>query len=237
MSVRRFTDWEEPDKYDNLYQIKKTQIFLMYNRGYIIPNEELNLLSTSYEEYEEKKKIFTDNLLTVMETKGVLERAAMMCRYTHKDNSSISTLIQYLDIESRSTTVGIDAIKIAIGEGAKVPIATNLILILPGRLTPPASGTIKVTRNTEIFYDDNMRFSPSQHVFNPIYIPLSREETNEFYRKNNIKMTDLPRMTLSDPNAKYNDWDLGTLVRIIRYEDSLKTIGKVSIYYRVVYGN
>ena len=46
----------------------------------------------------------------------------------------------------------------------------------------------------------------------------------------------MPGMSTSDPIVKYNEWKPGTTVRIIRYEDSLKTASKVSVYYRVIYG-
>lgn len=70
----------------------------------------------------------------------------------------------------------------------------------------------------------------TKHYLVPKHELLTEEEKKELLEKYNIKLTDLPRIKISDPAIKHLNPKPGDVVRIIR-ESS--TAG-ISVYYRVV---
>ncbi|MGC9132972.1 MAG: DNA-directed RNA polymerase subunit H [Nanopusillaceae archaeon] len=70
----------------------------------------------------------------------------------------------------------------------------------------------------------------TKHYFVPKHELLTEEEKQELLKKYNIKLSDLPRIKLSDPAIKNLGAKPGDIVRIIR---NSPTAG-VSAYYRVV---
>ena len=78
--------------------------------------------------------------------------------------------------------------------------------------------------------DSKMEIDITKHELVPKHIILSEEEKKKLLKELNIKLSDLPRIKVTDPAIKHLNPKPGDVVKIIRKSP---TAGEY-IYYRVV---
>lgn len=69
-----------------------------------------------------------------------------------------------------------------------------------------------------------------EHKYNPKFELLNEEEINNVLEKFNIKLIDLPKMSLNDPISKLFEAKVNDVFKIVR---NSQTCGE-SVFYRVV---
>jgi len=85
-------------------------------------------------------------------------------------------------------------------------------------------------KNIEVFIQSKMIFNITHHIFVPKHIIISPEEENEVLEKYNTKKGKLPKISKTDPIAKYYGMKTNQVCKIIRNSPE---VGEY-IYYRLV---
>uniref|UniRef100_A0A6B2LIN3 RNA polymerase subunit H/Rpb5 C-terminal domain-containing protein n=1 Tax=Arcella intermedia TaxID=1963864 RepID=A0A6B2LIN3_9EUKA len=113
--------------------------------------------------------------------------------------------------------------------------AQRCIIVLQTKLSAPAKQAIKETTKIgvkmELFLEEELMFNISRHMLVPTHIPLSNEEKNQLLKKYKMKESQIPRLLISDPVAKYYAFESGQVIKIIRPS----TIAGTYVSYRIIY--
>lgn len=84
-------------------------------------------------------------------------------------------------------------------------------------------------KNIEVFTFANLSINIIQHSAQPIFIPLTAEDSKIFLNEIETKKTELPRIGKNDPVSKYFGLKPGQVLKCIRQSPS----DGQSIYYRL----
>jgi DNA-directed RNA polymerase I, II, and III subunit RPABC1 len=119
----------------------------------------------------------------------------------------------------------------------KVIIAYNdesikLILIIKEKENSAVTKELskETYKNVEVFLKKNMVFNVTHHVFVPKHVLLTKDEEDDLLTKYNTVKSKLPKLSKSDPIAKYYGLKTDQVCKIIRKSPE---VGE-SIYYRLV---
>jgi len=83
---------------------------------------------------------------------------------------------------------------------------------------------------TELFWTDILKINITKHILQPTFILLNETEKKEILEKYNIKIQQLPKLSIQDPICKYYKFPKFSVIKIIRKNsDSIN-----SEYYRYV---
>ena len=113
-----------------------------------------------------------------------------------------------------------------------IPKIDSGILIIAGKLTQLAKQRIDEINpiiRVEIFTEGELVVNITKHELVPKHILLSPQEKSELLKRYNIKQSQLPKIFVTDPVAKYHGLTRGDVVKIIRVSE---TAGKY-ITYRI----
>jgi DNA-directed RNA polymerase I, II, and III subunit RPABC1 len=104
----------------------------------------------------------------------------------------------------------------------------HCILIYPVSVTPPAKKHIvKEKLDIELFSEDELTLNISRHKLMPKHQLLSSSEKTELLKISCLKDSQLPKILLTDPMARYLGAKRGNVIRIIRNSE---TAGKCVLY-------
>lgn len=92
----------------------------------------------------------------------------------------------------------------------------NYIIIVPDKLSFDSNVEIQKHKNVQLFSYDFFMFPVIKNVFVPTHILLSKDETEEFLKKRNILIDQLPILRINDPIVKYYGWSINQIIKIIR---------------------
>ena len=108
----------------------------------------------------------------------------------------------------------------------------NLILLLREKENSAVSKELskETYKNVEIFLKKNMIFNITHHVLVPKHIILKKEEEIELLEKYNTTRGKLPKLSKSDPIAKYYGMKSDQICKILRKSPE---VGEY-VYYRLV---
>lgn len=84
--------------------------------------------------------------------------------------------------------------------------------------------------NVEIFKKDELMINIIDHIYVPKHILLNTEEKKQFFEEYIANKTELPKIYISDPVAKYYNAKVGDIFRIIRPSE----VTGECVYYRLV---
>lgn len=191
---------------NELWNVKKTQIEMIQDRGYIIPKEEQWILNEPY-----NKKKFKN----------------LSLNKTYVDNNNIKTYVHYLNLNSDETFNKVLQIinekkinvSILIGE-------TNIIKILLKNYKKYFKNNFETI---QVFTYDELIFNITTHYLSPKYELISKN----FIVPTVASINQLPIMMYNDPIRKYYNWDIGSIIKI-EQEYDLDMINKKDINYCVI---
>lgn len=131
---------------------------------------------------------------------------------------------------SNDTSIGIKSI-LAVNDKMKYARISHCILIYGCSLTPSAKKYLEKTQKSSIeaFAEDDLLTNITKHKMMPKHRVLSPTEKMSFFKLSNLVDSQLPRITVNDPIARYYGMKRGDVVQIIKKSE---TAG-MAVNYRI----
>jgi DNA-directed RNA polymerase I, II, and III subunit RPABC1 len=193
----------------NLFKIRKTVLEMLSDRKYIIPDIE----NITFEQFNIKCDnknidIFIDD--TVIDKKVYIHFHNESKGFSKND---LKNIIQKITNDYEDENI-------------------NLILILKDKENSAITKelTKEIYKNVEIFLKKNLLFNITHHNYVPKHIILTKDEEKELLDKYNSTKSKFPKISKTDPVAKYYGMKPEQICKIIRKSPE---VGEI-FYYRLV---
>jgi len=208
---------DEAETY-KLWRVRKTFIQLCHDRGYVVTQVELD------ETLEQFKKIFGDKPSEKRPSRSNLEVSVF-----HRDDPTDKLAVFFPD----EPKIGIQMIrnfcKRMQGENTH-----HAILVVQSSITLPAKQQlidIAPIYLIEQFCESELLINVTEHELVPKHVLLTAAEKQQLLQRYKINESNLMRILVSDPVARYYGLKRGQVVKIIR---SSETAGR-ALTYRLVW--
>jgi len=196
-----------------MYRVRKTCFKMLHSRGYIVPETEMNMTTTDF------RSRFGD----------VPSREALTILVEKTDDSAEQLFVFFPEDEK----VGVKPIK-TYCERMKGESVLRAIIVVKINLTPFAKQAIReMTQRgykVEYFRDAELLVDITEHKLVPEHSLLSSQQKQELLSRYRLKDTQLPKIQVQDPVARYFGLKIGDVVKIVRPSE---TAGRY-ITYRIV---
>ena len=195
-----------------LYKVWKTLNEMMEDRGYD-KNPDSNM----------SRDEFIQKLSQQQKMNGIFSKTDL-----DDPESSRRTYFEYIpDLKLNMTTISR-----FVSMMRDIPKIDSGILIIAGKLTQQAKQKIDEVNTqirVEVFTEGELVVNITKHELVPKHILLNPDQKNELLKRYNIKQSQLPKIFVTDPVAKYLGLKRGEVVKIVRVSE---TAGKY-ITYRI----
>jgi DNA-directed RNA polymerase I, II, and III subunit RPABC1 len=196
----------------NMFRVRKTCLKMLSKRGYIVPDNELNsTLEQFLVKFGEKPT-----------------REALSILVEKPDDPTDQIFVFFPEDEK----VGVKPIK-TYCQRMKEENVQRAIIVVKINLTPFAKTAVKeMTQRgfrVEYFRDAELLVDITEHKLVPEHIVLTDSQKDELLDRYRLKPSQLPRIQLTDPIARYYGLKLHQVVKIIRPSE---TAGRY-ITYRI----
>ncbi len=212
-----------------LFRVKVNQIRMMKDRGYSTESED-PIMTYRVSDFINVYRSFAEE--TKISFKESLRRTYM------RDNDQTSVLVYYPETPRDAKGVkklGMDQMKsiIEMMTGSNI---IHIILITETQLTPDAAGAFKEMPlyRMEHFLYEEMTYNPTDHFLTPKHKLLSDVEASDYLGRNQIKIANLPSMSVDDRIARYYGALPGEIFEIDRQNLSIDTLVDTYKAYRKV---
>ena len=196
-----------------MYRVRKTCFKMLHSRGYIVPETEMNMTTTDF------RSRFGD----------FPSREALTILVEKTDDSAEQLFVFFPEDEK----VGVKPIK-TYCERMKGESVLRAIIVVKINLTPFAKQAIReMTQRgykVEYFRDAELLVDITEHKLVPEHSLLSSQQKQELLSRYRLKDTQLPKIQVQDPVARYFGLKIGDVVKIVRPSE---TAGRY-ITYRIV---
>lgn len=217
-----------------LFDIKKTQLELVSDRGYAIDPKEMEIFDMSLER-------FIRYLSATAREMQASPRAALSRSYGSIEPIAGQTrhmLVYYGGKTSpQQKQVSADVIRAFIGLIQRYGIY-EAVLIVDAPISSTGNEELKALTLTkwQVFHDKNLNYNPTRHIEVPKHIRLSKEEAILKLREMRTDISKLPLIRATDIIVQYYGWSVGDLIQIHRDDSAVSILAPKSINYRVVVG-
>ena len=201
------------DLVQRLFYIRRTSLNMLKARGYAIGGE----ADGSLEDFKSK---FGDN-----------PDRKKLTIFRHKKDDPTDQIFVFFASEQK---LGITTVKEFVSKMKKDSVR-NAILVVPGIVSGFARTAINEISSSfqmhiTYFQESELLVDITEHMLVPEHIKLSQSEKKELLNRYKLKDSQLPRIQVTDPVAKYYGLERGEVVKICRTSE---TAGRY-ITYRLV---
>jgi len=193
------------------YKVRKTTIEMLEDRGYNVSTEDKNL---SYNDFANRLE---ENMINIVAH--------------HKLNENKMVYVSYI-LESKTfSKKDLTNLKTFIDDNYPLK-DMSVIVITHDKPTPQIAKELQNDefRSYEIFLTKNLMINITHHEIVPKHILLSEEEANKVLDEFDANRSQLPRLLVTDPVAKYYGMKSGDICKIVRHSPMTGE----SFYYRMV---
>eukprot|EP00443_Scrippsiella_acuminata_P003128 CAMPEP_0115225456 /NCGR_PEP_ID=MMETSP0270-20121206/30116_1 /TAXON_ID=71861 /ORGANISM="Scrippsiella trochoidea, Strain CCMP3099" /LENGTH=309 /DNA_ID=CAMNT_0002639831 /DNA_START=82 /DNA_END=1009 /DNA_ORIENTATION=- len=191
------------DDLTKLWRVRKTVFKMLADRGYHVTQKNL----------EETKEQFSEQYKEVQEEGGGREKFIIL---VHKANFPDQQLIVFFPEENKR--VGVKPIRV-LAEKMDEKGIKEAILVVRQPLTPLARTAVQeamAKMRIEVFAENELIVNITDHELVPKHVVLSEEEKTQLLNRYKLKPTQLPRVQITDPMARYFGMMRDQVVKIIR---------------------
>ncbi|KAI0635719.1 DNA-directed RNA polymerase RPB5 subunit [Trametes polyzona] len=202
----------DQDESARLWKVNRTIHELVKDRGFQVADDEINMdLATFRSHYANQS--------------GSVDRSQLNFFTNHRDNPAHQIFIFFTDEKS----VGIKTMRKLLGILEEKNIGQGII-VFPGNMTPSARKVIVAMASQyklEEFSESDLLVNITHHTLVPKHELLTPEQKKELLETYRLKETQLPRIQLADPVARYYGLKRGNVVKITRPSE---TSGRYASY-------
>jgi len=192
-----------------LYKVRKTMIEMITDRGYVIPGIE----NLTFEQFMIKYNNKNLDIFIHDEEKNKKIYVHFYNELKNFSKSDLKSIMQKIISEYQDEDI-------------------NIILLLREKENSAVTKELQKPsfKNVEIFLKNNMIFNITHHELVPKHIILSSDEEKEVLERYNTTKGKLPKISSTDPVAKYYGMKTNQICKIIRKSPEVGSY----IYYRLV---
>ncbi|EPT01346.1 DNA-directed RNA polymerase RPB5 subunit [Fomitopsis schrenkii] len=200
------------DESAKLWKVNRTIHELVKDRGFQVSDDEINMDLNSF------KSHYANN-------SGSVDRSQLNFFTNHKNNPMTQIFVYF----SEEKSVGVKTMRKMLGILEEKNIQQGII-VFPGNMTPSARKVIAAMASQyklEEFSESDLLVNITHHTLVPKHEVLTPEEKKELLETYRLKETQLPRIQLADPVARYYGLKRGNVVKITRPSE---TAGRYASY-------
>uniref|UniRef100_A0A061QSZ9 DNA-directed RNA polymerase II subunit E n=1 Tax=Tetraselmis sp. GSL018 TaxID=582737 RepID=A0A061QSZ9_9CHLO len=186
------------DNATKLFRVRRTCLQMLRDRGYLIAEAELN----------QTKEQFTDKHGDEPSRENL---TVLVC----KQDDPTDQIFVFFPEELK---IGVVTIKTYFNR-MKEDGVNRAIMVMPGELTSFAKTTLQDISSKfliEQFKEHELLVNITHHILVPEHRLLSPEEKRALLNRYKVSDTQLPRIQMADPVARYYGLQRGQVVRIVR---------------------
>lgn len=200
------------DETAKLWKVNRTIHELVKDRGYQVSDDEINMDLTTFRSH-------------YANSGGSVDRNQLNFFTNSRENPTDQIFIFFSDEKS----VGVKTMRKLLGILEEKSIMRGII-IFPGNMTPSARKVIAAMSQQyrlEEFSEADLLVNITHHTLVPRHEVLTPEQKKQLLEKYRLKETQLPRIQLADPVARYYGLRRGQVVKITRPSE---TSGRYASY-------
>ncbi|RUP42793.1 RNA polymerase [Jimgerdemannia flammicorona] len=193
-------DFEVRNDSARLWRVYKTIHELVRDRGYLVSQSELEMDLSSF------KSMYAPS--------GEVDRERLTFMVQKKDDPTNQLLVFF----PKDKSVGVKPIRKYV-ERMVTQGTQNGIIVYHQTMTSSANKVIQsmsAKYHLESFQETELLVNITQHALVPQHIVLTPEEKKTLLQRYRLKETQLPRIQLTDPVARYYGLKRGQVVKIMR---------------------